>query len=171
MSRPLCQFLCCHIVWNLNEFHRCFIVDFVCFPVIIKIEQVSILLSTVIRNKLIEWRMKNFDLFTTLSVVEWLRFTIILIGQITCGIRDVFSILIAESRRMIPISTSTQRTDTTTVDEFLHIFAVQIMLNQNLTIASRISIPMTIDTDHRMIRKFDADAWTGSHDVWLGWLV
>jgi hypothetical protein len=40
----------------------------------------------------------------------------------------------------------------------LYVFAVLIVFYQNLTIAFRISIPMTVDTDHRMIRKFDADA-------------
>jgi hypothetical protein len=32
------------------------------------------------------------------------------------------------------------------------------MLNQSFTITFRITIPMAIDTDHRVIRKFDADA-------------
>jgi hypothetical protein len=158
MSRPLCQFLCCHIVWNLDEFHWFPVLNLVALPVIVEIVQVRILFSTVIRDKLIEGRMKYFYLFTPLSIVQRLWFTIILIHQMTCCIIDILSVLITKSGRMIPISTSTQRTDTTTIDEFLYIFAVLIVLNQNLTVASRITIPMTVDTDHRMIRKFDADA-------------
>jgi formate-dependent nitrite reductase membrane component NrfD len=74
------------------------------------------------------------------------------------SIIDIFSVLITKRGRMIPISTSTQRTDTTTVDEFLYIFAVLIVFYQNFTIALRISIPMAVDRNNRMIRKFDADA-------------
>jgi hypothetical protein len=40
----------------------------------------------------------------------------------------------------------------------LYIFTVQIVLNQGLAIAFRITIPVAVDTNHRMIRKFDADA-------------
>jgi hypothetical protein len=40
----------------------------------------------------------------------------------------------------------------------LYIFAVQIVLNQSFAIAFRITIPVAVNTYHRVIRKFDADA-------------
>jgi len=53
----------------------------------------------------------------------------------TGSIIDIFSVLITKRGRMIPISTSTQRTDTTTVDEFLYVFTVLIVLYQSDSIA------------------------------------
>jgi hypothetical protein len=167
LSRPVCQFLCYYIIWNLDEFYRCLIVDFIALPVIIEIVQVSILFSTVIRDKLIEGTVHNVQFFTSLSVIEWLRFTIILIPQITCGVMNILSILITENRR-VPLPTSAESTHTTTVDEFLYIFTVLIVFYQSFTCTFRIVIPMYIYADHRMIREFVTDSSSGGHDVWLG---
>jgi hypothetical protein len=67
LDAPMCQFLCCHIVRDFDTIHRTFPVDLVCFPVIIKVEEVSILFpAKITRDKLIETGVSRIFTITTL---------------------------------------------------------------------------------------------------------
>jgi len=62
----LCQFLCCHIVWDFDTIHWTLPVDLKSFPVTIKVEQVSILFARITCNKLIECGVSRIFTITTL---------------------------------------------------------------------------------------------------------
>jgi len=59
---------------------------------------------------------------------------------------------------------------TATINQFLHIFPILIVLHQNLTIVLNITIPVAIHWNNGVIRHFDADAWTSAHKSDVGWL-
>jgi hypothetical protein len=63
---PVCRFLGCHIVGDFHPIHWTFPVKFECFPVVIKIKQVSILFARITRHKLIETGMSRIFAITTL---------------------------------------------------------------------------------------------------------
>jgi hypothetical protein len=137
---------------------------FISYPFPLEGKQVSVLFVHVSTEELIQGACLDLQTPSPLSVVEWLRFPIILIAAFAILIEHRGVVVFPQHVTRIPGDPGIKLGHTPPRNQFLNLLTLRIVGEEGLAICAGVSVPVTIDTADATVVELDANAGAGCHD-------